>query len=106
MQLAAPAPAAAAVAAAATEEEDDERRGKFWREDKIGLLLTLHSDEAASDLCPLVPPTFLHPARMAKLVRELKKRAPPQEDGVNEAADPDADAAALRDGARQQLLRK
>jgi hypothetical protein len=85
------------LAGAALEEEDEERRGKFWREDKIGLLLTLDSAEAVSDPCPVVPPTFLHPARMAKLVRELKKRAPPQEEGAKEAADPDAEAEALRD---------
>jgi hypothetical protein len=93
------APAAEAVTAAATgvEEEDEQRRGKFWREDKIGLLLTMHSKESADDPCPQIPKTFLHPTRMSKLVRALKKRAPPQEEAVQEADDPNAGAEALRD---------
>ena len=61
--------AATAVATAGAEEDDDERRGRFWREDKIGLLLTMESQESAQDPCPQIPGTFLHPARMSKLVR-------------------------------------
>src|SRR6185295_17634640 len=68
--------AAAPSAAGDAEEEDEGRRGKFWREDKIGLLLTMQSPAAECDPCPVVPPAFLHPGRMAKLVRELKQRAP------------------------------
>ncbi len=94
---AAPAPEAATAAAAGAEEEDAERRGRFWREDKIGLLLTMHSAESAADPCPQLPKTFLQPTRMTKLVRELKKRAPPQEEAVQQTADPNAGAAALRD---------
>jgi hypothetical protein len=87
-----------AVAGAATAaEDDDERRGKFWREDKIGLLLTMQSEASAHDPCPLIPKTFLHPARMTKLVRELKKRAPPQEEAAQETDDPSAGDEALRD---------
>jgi hypothetical protein len=89
----------AAAAAAAVEEEDEERRGRFWREDKIGLLLTLHSRKSAHDPCPHIPKTFLHPTRMAKLVRELKKRAPPQEEALAPCNDPDAAAEVLRDPA-------
>jgi len=90
-----PGPQPAAPAAAA-EEDDDEKRGRFWREDKIGLLLTMQSEPSAQDPCPQIPKTFLNPARMTKLVRELKKRAPPQEEAAKETDDPDAGAAALR----------
>jgi hypothetical protein len=83
-------------AAAGAEEEDAERRGKFWREDKIGLLLAMQSEESAHDPCPQIPKTFLNPARMTKLVRELKKRAPPQEEAAKEADDPDAGDEAMR----------
>jgi hypothetical protein len=93
---AAAAPAAAAVE---VEEEDEERRGRFWREDKIGLLLTMHSTASTTDPCPYVPKTFLQPTRIAKLVRALKKRAPPQEEAVAPTDDPDAGAEALRDPA-------
>jgi hypothetical protein len=86
----------AAVPAVGMEEEDDERRGQFWREDKIGLLLTLQSDLSTADPCPQIPKTFLNPSRMTKLVRELKKRAPPQEEAAKPTDDPDAGVAALR----------
>ena len=87
----------AAPAAAAAEEEDHERGGRFWREDKIGLLLTMQSQESAHDPCPQIPKTFLNPTRMSQLVRELKKRAPPQEDGAHEPDDPQAGDEALHD---------
>jgi hypothetical protein len=89
-------PAAAPATVAAVEEEDEERRGRFWREDKIGLLLTMSSAESAQDPCPQIPELFLHPSRMTKLVRELKKRAPPQEEALQPTDDPDAGAEALR----------
>jgi hypothetical protein len=84
------------AALAPVEEDDDERKGKFWREDKIGLLLTMHSEASAHDPCPQIPKTFLNPTRMSKLVRELKKRAPPQEEAAQATDDPDAGAEALR----------
>ena len=87
----------AATAPAAAEEADEERRGKFWREDKIGVLLTMPSATFAHDPCPQIPKTFLNPARITKLVRELKKRAPPQAEAAKETADPDAGDQALAD---------
>jgi hypothetical protein len=78
-------------------EEEEGARGRFWREDKIGVLLTMHSAVSAYDPCPQIPKTFLHPARMTKLVRDLKKRAPPQEEAAKATDDPDAGADALRE---------
>ena len=91
------AAAEAATTPAAREEEDEERKGKFWREDKIGLLLTMQSAASAHDPCPQIPKTFLNPTRMTKLVRELKKRAPPQEEMAQETDHPEAAEEALRD---------
>ena len=51
---------------------DDQHRGKHWREDKIGLLMTVTSEEHQSDPCPEVPPAFVDPTRIMKLTRELK----------------------------------
>jgi hypothetical protein len=51
----------------------------------------------AHDPCPQVPTTFLNPARMARLGRELKKRAPPQEEAAKGAEDPHAGDQALRE---------
>jgi hypothetical protein len=95
-KLPAAAAGVATAAAAGAEEEDEERQGKFWREDKIGLLLTLQSEAPASDPCPHIPKTFLNPAHMSQLVRELKKRAPPQEEAAQETKDPQAGEEALR----------
>jgi hypothetical protein len=53
---------------------DDQHRGKHWREDKIGLLMTMTSTAADSDPCPEVPQAFVDPTRIAKLARELKVR--------------------------------
>jgi hypothetical protein len=92
-------PAAAAgvrTVAAGAEEEDEQPQGKFWREDKIGLLLTLQSEASAYDPCPQIPKTFLNPAHMSKLVRELKKRAPPQGEAAQETEDPHVGDEALR----------
>jgi len=88
--------ATATTPVAGVEEEDEERRGRFWREDKIGLLLTMQSAVSPHDPCPQIPKTFLNPTRMTKLVRELKKRAPPQEEAAKPTDDPDAGAEALR----------
>ena len=53
---------------------DAYHRGKHWREDKIGLLMTMASEEKASDPCPEVPPVFLNQSRVKKLTREMKGR--------------------------------
>ena len=53
---------------------DDAHKGKHWREDKIGLLMTMKSEEQPSDPCPEVPSGFVDPTRIAKLARELKTK--------------------------------
>jgi hypothetical protein len=67
---------------------DGQRRGTHWREDKIGLLMTMRSVVSALDPCPTVPSCFVDPTRIVKLTRELKtKRAAEGDDGLAEAAD-------------------
>jgi hypothetical protein len=53
---------------------DDGHKGKHWREDKIGLLMTMTSEEKTSDPCPEVLAAFVDPTRIAKLTRELKTK--------------------------------
>jgi hypothetical protein len=67
----------------------DGRRGKHWREDKIGLLMTMQSEESASDPCPEIPEQFVDPTRILKLARELKKQALPSEEAVKETPEPE-----------------
>jgi hypothetical protein len=76
----------------AAEDDAEPERGRHWREDKIGVLLTLDSQESAHDPCPSIPACFLNPARMTQLVRELKKRAPPQEEAAAATQALEADA--------------
>ena len=53
---------------------DDKHRGTHWREDKIGLLITMTSKAQECDPCPEVPAAFVDPTRIAKLARELKTK--------------------------------
>jgi hypothetical protein len=67
----------------------------YWREDKIGLLLTMASDTHAADPCPEIPEAFVNPQWIADLAKELKGRAPPgSHDPPAPSAAPGADAAA------------
>ncbi|MGH7168772.1 MAG: hypothetical protein ACRELG_00650 [Gemmataceae bacterium] len=89
-------PAKAAAAEPALEDEDRQRRGRHWREDKVGLLMAMTSPVAAVDPCPEIPEGFLDPTRMGKLVRELRKGVPLAEEAAQAAADPDADREPLQ----------
>ena len=67
------------VSTTATEAEealpaDDGHKGKHWREDEVGLLMTMTSEEETSDPCPEVLPAFVDPTRIAKLTRESKTK--------------------------------
>ena len=79
----------AKVEAEAATDAEDGRRGKHWREDKIGVLMSMKSVESASDPCPEIPEQFVDPTRIAKLVRELKKQAPPSEEAAKETLEPE-----------------
>jgi hypothetical protein len=48
-----------------------ERNG-HWREDKIGLLMTMTSKVSAEDPCPEIPENFVDPTRILQLSREIK----------------------------------
>ena len=76
-------------------DASDGRRGKHWREDKIGLLMTMTSAVSPSDPCPEIPETFVDPTRILKLARELKKQALPGEDAVKETSEPEEGVEAL-----------
>jgi len=71
--LAAPDP----VPAGAEDEAWDEEKpaAGHWREDKVGLLLTMHSVVSATDPCPDLPPSFVDASRIPELVRELSRQA-------------------------------
>jgi hypothetical protein len=45
---------------------------QWWRETKVGCLLSMTSDTHAEDPTPTIPAVFIDPARMAKITREIK----------------------------------
>ena len=67
---------AAVEAEQADVAEEKERRGKHWRENKIGVVQAMKSEVSASDPCPEIPGGFVDPTRILKLARELKKLPP------------------------------
>ncbi len=78
-----------------------EERAGFWREDKIGLLMTMQSEESASDPCPELPQHFVDPTRILKLARELKKQSLPREDAVEESREPEVGAKTLHESSER-----
>jgi hypothetical protein len=79
----------AAVEAEPAADAEDGRRGKHWREDKIGLLMTMTSTVSVSDPCPEIPDSFVDPTRIVKLARELKKQPLPSEEAAKESPEPE-----------------
>ncbi len=53
-------------------KEEESRKGRFWRETKVGCLLSMTSETFASDPCPAIPKIFVDPRRMGKISREIK----------------------------------
>jgi hypothetical protein len=86
---------------------DDKHKGTHWREDKIGLLMTMTSQEQAVDPCPEVPSVFVDPGRIVKLTRELKTKKSAAEEaakqeGAKPAAQPEDETEALRSARKVQ----
>jgi hypothetical protein len=52
--------------------EECGRKGRFWREMKVGVLQTLASETHATDPCPTIPEVFVDPQRIQRLCREIK----------------------------------
>jgi hypothetical protein len=86
-----------AVTAVTEAEAWDEEKvpSGHWREDKVGLLLTMHSEVSATDPCPDLPPSFLDATRIPELVRELSRQIKePVEGGAREPVEGGAGGAA------------
>jgi hypothetical protein len=52
--------------------EEAGRKGRFWRETKVGCLLSMTSQTSPSDPCPTIPEIFVDPRRMGQISREIK----------------------------------
>ncbi len=76
------------------EATDSSRKGRFWRESKVGCLLSMQSETHAEDPCPTIPVVFVDPRRMNEMSREIK--------GFSAEAEPSDQAEAASDGGRKR----
>lgn len=81
---------AGAISTGAADEtwDEDKPAAGHWREDKVGLLLTMHSAVSSSDPCPDLPPAFVDASRIPELVRDLSRQAKQAEEVAEPAAPP------------------
>jgi hypothetical protein len=56
----------------ASPPEKESRKGRFWRETKVGCLLSMTSEPSQVDPCPTIPKIFVDPRRMGQISREIK----------------------------------
>src|SRR5258707_5344817 len=85
---AASAAAGPPVVAEAETWDEEEVAATHWREDKVGLLLTMHSAASATDPCPEIPPSFVDATRIPELVRDLSRHVKQAADAAAAAPDP------------------
>jgi hypothetical protein len=78
-----------------SENDNQPNSSGHWREDKIGLVMTMTSAVSADDPCPEIPEHFIDPLRIFKLAREIKGHVPASKDEPNET--PEAAPAATND---------
>jgi hypothetical protein len=97
-----------------TADDDPPERSGHWREDKIGLLMTMTSKVSIDDPCPSIPENFIDPTRIFKLTREIKGHAggakneatkPPESETQSlNGADQDTDAATTKPKPRVRTM--
>ena len=51
---------------------EEGRKGRFWRETKVGCLLSMRSEPSSTDPCPMIPGVFVDAGRMGQISREIK----------------------------------
>lgn len=65
---------------ASEEERQRTKKAGFWREDKVGCLLSMASTVSEEDPCPQIPKTLVDPERIRKISREIKGFCAPDEE--------------------------
>jgi hypothetical protein len=83
------------------EERQRTKKAGFWREDKVGCLLSMSSEICEEDPCPQIPETLVDRERIRKLSREIKGFCVPDEE---EAARDEA-TSQRRSGQPEVLVR-
>jgi hypothetical protein len=57
------------------EAETTAKKPMHWREDKVGLLMTMTSERHATDPCPDIPASFVNPHWIPELAKQMGQRA-------------------------------
>ncbi len=57
---------------ASNQPSDSSRKGRFWRESKVGCLLSMESEKHVEDPAPTIPAVFVDSRRMNEMSREIK----------------------------------
>jgi hypothetical protein len=86
---------------ASEEERQQTAKAGFWREDKVGCLLSMSSEVSEEDPCPEIPKTLVDVARMRQISREIKGFCVP---GAEDPA-PEETVSQRRPGQPEVLLR-
>jgi hypothetical protein len=77
----------------------DPCRSRFWRDSKVGVLLTMQSTAQDKDPCPEIPASFVDPQRTVKLVRGMGHASVPAGKPAEKSAE-QADDEAIADSSR------
>jgi hypothetical protein len=56
------------------EATDNAKKPLYWREDKVGLLMTMSSERHAADPCPEIPASFVNPHWIPELAKQMGQR--------------------------------
>ncbi len=80
------------------------RKGRFWRETKVGCLLSMRSETSSADPCPVIPEVFVDPRRIGQISREIKGFSAVGEAPVSEES-AEAPAFEKRRGRPEVLVR-
>jgi hypothetical protein len=81
------------------EEVERPQRAGFWREDKVGCLLSMARTVSREDPCPEIPKIFVDPRRMRKISGEIKGFSGPDEEEPT-----DSRAASQRRAGQPEVL--
>ena len=81
------------------------RKGRFWRESKVGCLLSMVSSESQQDPCPEIPEVFVNPARMSRISREIKGFGVEEEAAESDESKSQQSKSSKRPGQPEVLVR-
>lgn len=91
------------------EGEAERRKGRFWRETKVGCLWSAESEVSPSDPCPQIPPVFVDAGKIREIAGEIKGfagEAATEPAAKEEAKADDRKAQRTREGRPRPLTRE